>query len=474
MTGVLDRREHYCIIGAGSSGLVGARHLLATGIPVDIYEKTDEVGGNWNYGSASARVFRTTHLVSSKRMTEYPDFPMPDHFPHFPGHRQAQAYLRAYADHFQVVEHIRFNTSVERVVREADDTWLVTLDTGETLRYGGVIIANGHNWSPRWPSYPGQFDGELMHANDYRTSDVLRGRRVVVVGGGNSGCDIICEAAQVGELAVHSLRRGYHIVPKYLFGLPADVMQEIFMRARIPVALQRVVGGIWLKMFSHELWRFGYPRPDHKLWETHLVLNDPIVFHASHGDITPKPDIARFDGSDVVFTDGTSVRADLVVFATGYRLQMPFLDAAELDWSSDAGPGLYLNMFSPRHDNLFVLGLMQPSGGQWQLVDYQSRALAAFVWAQRNRPERAEWLRGLKRQPPPSLSGQISYVKSPRHTFEVEHTSYRRSLNRIIWKLTGKRTRALPPLRRRVGAVPGLPATVGPTPRAAEVPAGSA
>jgi cation diffusion facilitator CzcD-associated flavoprotein CzcO len=438
MNRIDDRRDRYCIIGAGSSGITGARHLLAHDIPVDVYERTDDVGGNWNYGSPSSRVFRSTHLVSSKRLTEYPDFPMPAGYPDFPSHWQAREYLRAYARHFGVTERTRFGVSVERVQRQADGSWLVGLDDGSRLAYGGLVIANGHNWSPRWPEYPGTFAGQVMHAADYRTSVALRSRRVVVVGGGNSGCDIACEAAQVAALAVHSVRRGYHIVPKYLFGYPSDLFLEVFLRLRVPLWLRRAVGATLLRAFSHNVSKYGYPRPDHRLWETHLVMNGQIAHFASHGALVPKPDIARFDGRDVLFSDGTSVTADVVVFATGYEIEIPFIDPGELEWV-DGHPNLYLNLFHPRYDNLFVLGLMQPTGGQWQLVHEQARAVAAFVSEARlgRRVRQLDRFRESKRGQPPDLGGGMTFVRSPRHLLELEHSTYRRRLRRIVRLLSG-------------------------------------
>ena len=177
---VVDRRDHYCVIGAGSSGLTGARHLTAQGIPVDVYEKAGDIGGNWNYGSPSSRVFHRTHLVSSKRLTQYPDFPMPADYPDFPSHWQAQQYLRAYARHFGIVERTRFQVSVEQVSREPDGAWLVRLHTGERYRYGGVVIANGHNWSSRRVSYPGEFSGTLIHSAD-RIYAMTEGHRAGVL-----------------------------------------------------------------------------------------------------------------------------------------------------------------------------------------------------------------------------------------------------------------------------------------------------
>jgi cation diffusion facilitator CzcD-associated flavoprotein CzcO len=437
----IDRGDTVCIIGAGSSGLAGAHRLLERGWPVEVIERTDHVGGNWKFGSPASRVFATTHLVSSKRMTEYPDYPMPERYPDFPSHVEAQDYIEAYARHFRLLEHIRFGTCVEQVRKAPDGRgWHVLLSDGNWHRYRALVVANGHNWLPRWPEYPGEFAGTLIHAADYRDAEVLRGKRVVVVGGGNSGCDIACDAAAVASTAVHSLRRGYHIMPKYVFGKPTDLWAETFVRARVPLAARRAVGNLLLKMFSHELWRYGYPKPDHRIWETHLVLNSQIAHHASHGRITAKPDIARFEGSDVVFRDGTRTAADVVVLATGYLTTLPFLGEQDVDWR-DGVPALYLNLFSPKHDDLFVLGLMQPSQGQWQLVDHQARAVAAYLGAAQHEPRRAERFRELVRGPAPHLGGSVRYVDSPRHAIELDHASYRRRMEQVIRQLGGQRRR---------------------------------
>ena len=433
--GAEDRSDTVCIIGAGSSGLAGAHRLMEQGFRVEVIERTDDVGGLWSFGSPASRVFATTHLVTSKRMTEFPDFPMPADYPDYPSHGQAEAYLRLYARYYGIWEHIQFGTSVTAVERSTDGRgWDVTVDDGTTRRYHAVIVANGHNWSPRWPDFPGEFAGILLHAAEYRDAEMLRGKRVVVVGGGNSGCDIVCDAATVGAQAVHSLRRGYHVIPKYVFGMPIDQWAERFARRRVPLNMRRAVGRMVLKASSQELWRYGYPRPDHRLWETHPVINTQLIHHVTHGRVTPKPDIARFEGQDVVFTDGSRVTADIVVLASGYRIELPFLASHDLEWNGHA-PRLYLNLFSPRHDDLFFLGLTQPSQGQWQLVDHQARVVAAYLRAQRERPDRAARLRARTAGPAPHLGGGVQYLRSPRHALELEHVSYRRRLDRILRQL---------------------------------------
>lgn len=212
----LDYANKYCIVGAGSSGLAAAKNLKAHQIPFDVIEAEDDVGGNWYYGKPHSSVYRSTHLISSKPLTEYTDFPMPAHYPDFPSHAQVWEYLRSYTKAFGLYDSIKFNTSVERI-EKAGDCWDVTLSNNETRRYRGVIIANGHNWDPKYPTYSGHFDGVVLHSAQYKTPEVLRDKRVLVVGAGNSGCDIAVESAQNAARTFHSVRRGYYYVPKYFF-----------------------------------------------------------------------------------------------------------------------------------------------------------------------------------------------------------------------------------------------------------------
>jgi cation diffusion facilitator CzcD-associated flavoprotein CzcO len=209
----------YCIIGAGPAGITAAKNLKALKIPFDVIERQDEVGGVWYYGKPHSAAYRSTHLNSSKTMSQFADYPMPRYLPDYPHHTQVLAYLRDYAHHFGLYEYIQFNTSVEHVERTANGEWDITVqregqsENSETRRYKGLIIANGHLWDPRYPNNPGPFNGLSLHSKDYKTPDVLRDKRVLVVGAGNSGCEIAVEAIQHASRVFLSLRRGYHIIP---------------------------------------------------------------------------------------------------------------------------------------------------------------------------------------------------------------------------------------------------------------------
>ena len=212
---VIDRSDRYCVIGAGSSGLAAAKNLRQQGIAVDVLERQDEIGGNWCYGKPDSSVYASTHSISSKRLMEYTDFPMPTHYPSFPHHTQIFEYLKSYAERFRLYDVIEFRTSIDRV-EPAGHCWQVLLSTSECRRYAGVVVANGHNWDPRWPEFPGQFNGQILHSAQYKTADVLRGKRVLVVGAGNSGCDIAVDAALHADKSFHSIRARLSLCPQVL------------------------------------------------------------------------------------------------------------------------------------------------------------------------------------------------------------------------------------------------------------------
>jgi cation diffusion facilitator CzcD-associated flavoprotein CzcO len=430
---LVDRSDRYCVIGAGSSGLAAAKNLRQQGIAVDVLERNDQLGGNWCYGQPNSSVYASTHTISSKRLTEFTDYRMPGHFPSFPHHSQIFEYLKAYAAHFGLYDAIEFQTSVDRVEPHGP-SWHVTLSTGQCRRYQGLVVANGHNWDPRWPDFPGRFDGPIMHSAEYKTPDVLRGRRVLIVGAGNTGCDLAVEAALHADKAFHSLRRGYHFIPKFLFGRPSDVVGEKLLRLKLPDWLRRFVVRKVLQFSVGDLRRYGLPAPDHDLFASHPIVNSQLPYYVAHGRITPKPNVAQLFGNRVRFEDETSEAIDLVIYATGYKISFPFLDRQFLNWRDDR-PSLYLNVFHPRYDNLFVIGLIQPDSGQFGLVDYQSRLVARFVAAARAGSPLAEQFRRAKADGADSPNRSNHYLDTPRNLLEVEHFSYRQRLERELTRL---------------------------------------
>jgi thioredoxin reductase len=426
---VTERTDTICVIGAGSSGLAAAKNLLEHGFAVEVFEREDDVGGNWNAKAENSRVYSSVHLISSKPFTQYPDFPMPDRFPDYPGHAEMHAYFRAYMHHFGLDEVIRFSTSVEHIEPvDGGQHWDVTVRTADgetrTTRFGGVVIANGHNWYPKMPTYPGTFTGEVLHSADYKDASVMEGKRVLIVGAGNTGCDLAVEAAQNAEHCFHSTRRGYWYAQKYLFGKPADQVYDLMLSMRLPKRVLQTMLERTIETITGDVTRFGMKQPDHRMLETHPIVNQQLVYYVGHGEITPTEDIDRFDGDTVVFTDGRQEQVDLVIYCTGYLVQFPFIDHEHLNWI-DGKPRLYRNVFHPTHDNLFVCGLIQPDSGQFKLVHWQGVAIAKQLAAAREGAPALEEFRRLRAEHAgEALGGGVQYKESTRHYFEINHYDY--------------------------------------------------
>ena len=356
---------------------------------------------------------------------------MPREYPDYPDHAQALQYLRSYARAFQLYESIEFGKSVTRAERVARGRWEVTLSDGETRLYSGLIVATGMQWEANLPDFPGRFEGEFMHSSRYKAPDIVRGKRVLIVGAGNSGCDIAVEASQHAARTFLSVRRGYHYLPKYIFGRPIDQVGEVSLKLRVPLFVRTALNQLLLRVVVGRPERFGLPRPDHKLFESHPIVNSQILPALGRGDICPKPDVQELRGREVLFRDGTTESVDLIIYATGYRVAFPFLARAHLNWTANR-PDLYLHVFHPEYDDLFVVGMIQPDSGVWWLMDLQARAVAQYIRALERNPAAADRLRTLKRSPRPDLGNGIRYLETERHHFEVEHFSYQRRLNKLI------------------------------------------
>ena len=260
----------------------------------------------------------------------------------------------------------------------------------------------------------------------------LADKRVLVIGAGNSGVDIACDAAQVAERAVISMRRGYHFIPKHLFGLPAD---EFAARGpAMPMWLeQRVFGGL-LGLLHGDLTRLGLPKPDHRLFETHPIMNTQLLHYLAHGDLEARPDVERFGGPTVHFVDGRSEAFDVVLCATGYRWAIPYVDPKRFTWSGGR-PDLYLNVFSREDTSLYAVGYLETNGGAYKVFDGMADLVARAIEARAARSPAAAKLDRLAAEHRPDLSGGIRFVGSDRHATYVEVSTYRRHMAQLRRKL---------------------------------------
>ena len=360
------------LIGAGPVGLGMAKALVAHKIPYEQLEADDQLGGNWYHG-----VYETVHIISSRKTTEYADYPMPANYPDFPSRQQMLDYLRDYAEKFQLCRQIQFNTKVVMALPLADGRWELELESGEKRIYKGLIVCNGHHWDRRFPKYPGTFEGEYIHSKDYRSPAQLSGKRVLVIGGGNSACDIAAEAARVGTMACISLRRGYWFLPKTLFGIPSAELVKPWM----PVWAQRAVLKVLLRVAIGKYADYGLPEPDHKIFEAHPTINSELLYYVKQGRIRPRPDIARFEGKTVHFVDETSEEFDMVVCATGYHVSFPFLPPGLVPVKGSTAQ-LYGGCVLAEFKNFYIIGTSQLRYGFGPVVTPGVDLIADMMLAQ--------------------------------------------------------------------------------------------
>ncbi len=410
-----------CLIGAGSSGIATAKVLHSRGIPFDCHESSDKVGGNWRFqnknGMSSA--YRSLHINTSRDRMQYSDYPMPKSYPDFPHHSQIAKYFDDYVDHFGFRDKIRFESSVKSCRLREDGMWNVETERGEKIEYGALAVANGHHWDPRGPEppFPGTFAGKVMHSHHYEDNAPFVGKKVLVLGMGNSAMEFAVVTSLVSERRFLAARRGAHVVPKYLFGKPLD---QFVNNPRLPFWIRQRILAAMLRISVGKMENYGLPKPDHRIAEAHPTISDSILSKITHGDITIKPNIAELMGDKVKFTDGSIETMDAIIYCTGYKVTFPFFDPEFLSAPDNDLP-LFRRVFKPGIPNLFFIGLLQPLGAIMPLAEAQSEWIADYLEGKYALPSPSDMKEDMDREREQMFN---RYVKSKRHTMQVDFDDY--------------------------------------------------
>jgi hypothetical protein len=420
------------VIGAGSSGIAAAKALHERGIPFDCYEKSDQVGGNWVFGNRNgmSSAYRSLHINTSRERMEFADFPMPKSYPDFPHHTHIAQYFNDYVDRFGVRDRIVFDTGVERARRGDDGVWTIALDNGDTHSYDALLVANGHHWDARWPdpAFPGEFNGEQVHAHYYVDNEDFRDKNVLVVGIGNSAMDIAVESSFVARNTYLSSRRGAYILPKYLFGRPLDQIGVNALTGRLPWGFRQAILSAMYRLGVGKVQDYGLPEPDHKLGDAHPTISADFLNRIAHGEMAWKPNIASLDGDRVRFEDGSAEQVDIIVYCTGYKVTFPFLDEDFLSAPDNDLP-LFRRVFKPGIDNLAFIGLLQPLGAIMPLAEAQGRWLASYLRGEYRLPALAEMEEDMRVERERMFR---RYVASKRHTMQVDFDNYLYELSKEL------------------------------------------
>lgn len=422
-----------CIIGAGPSGFSTAKALKENGIPFDCFEMSDQIGGVWNFKNANgvSACYQSLHIDTSKFRMAFEDFPIPDEFPDYPHHAQIFQYFNDYLDHFGLRDMITFNTKVESARQEGEaknGQWAITLSTGETRHYDRLIVANGHHWDQHAPDFPGHFDGPHFHSHKYvdpfEPVD-MRGKRILVVGMGNSALDIASELSQkpIAEQLFIVARRGVWVFPKYIKG---EVPDKGVKPAWMPDWLARIVMKKVILNAVGPMSGYGLPEPDHHPMDQHPSVSGEFLTRVGTGDVTVKPGIKELKGDAVVFEDGTEEKIDAIIYATGYNLTFPFFEDDTVQVVENHLP-LFKRIFKPDTPGLYFMGLAQPLPTLVNFAEQQARWVVDHIKGDYVLPPRDEMERIIAADDEKATG---HFYKSRRHTMQVNFDDYCRDIKK--------------------------------------------
>jgi cation diffusion facilitator CzcD-associated flavoprotein CzcO len=393
-----------CVVGAGPAGLVATKTLAGAGLEVDCFELSPVIGGHWAIDNPNGRsaAYRSLETNTTLRMSRFSDYEMPADWPDFPGHALVREWFEAYVDHFGFRDRIALKSEVVSARPLAPAGWQVSVRGSDGVvseqRYDALLACSGSYWAPRMPRIPGEFEGEVLHAQRYRDPDTpvaMRGRRVIVIGIGNTGCELACEIAAAGAEAVFlSARSGTWMIPKRIGGRaavasvpmmhPGDpVLPPLRALPRAPREwlFGRIAARRFRKMFGERMRRFaarGLPTPPANPQDKRATICDPILDCLERGAVIARPGTLRFEGKEVVWNDGTRERADVVLCATGYHLRYPYLSDDVVDTRGD-DLTLFLGTMHPRRHDLFVVGVSRPTGAFWPIAELHAQLAAALL-----------------------------------------------------------------------------------------------
>lgn len=432
--------KHYAVIGAGAGGLCAAKNLLAKGIEATIFEIGSKIGGLWVYENDSGRspAYRSLHINSEARVSSYIDFPFPPDTPLYPDTTQMERYFNEYADHFDLRRRIRFNSEVAALAPEQDGRVRVTLKNGKSEVFDGVVVASGHQSIPRDPPQIAGFTGEYIHSHAYRVPEPYTGKRVLVIGPGNSGVDIAADICTVTQMTYLAARSPVLIMPRLMFGVPQSRILVKVEKRWLPWRLRVRLRTLLTRIFHGRMEQWGFRTPTGR---THPISHPTLISHIAWERIKAKPGIERIEGKTVHFVDGSSAEVDCIIGATGYETDLPFLPQGT-NPVRERHIELYNRIVNPQFPGVYFVGFFDASGGSnIRMMDDQSEYVAAIASGELKLPSGEEMTRRIA----DDIAYQAEqYPGSPRYALELDPVRYRKNLARDYANSGIRRTPPVP------------------------------
>lgn len=427
------------VLGAGACGICAAKYLLETGFDVTVYEIGGQIGGMWCYMNDSGRssAYRTLHINTSRGVTRFSDFDFDDVTQVFPDHADMHRYLVAYAEHFGVAPCIRFHSRVTQV-RPAFDPetesprWEVEVATGAVEAFDAVIVASGHLSKPLEISQLKAFTGEYLHAHDYKAPEPFVGKRICVVGVGNTACDVASDVCVTSPQCVLVARSGVLILPKLMFGRAFTDITARIQRPWIPRKLRRRITRFLTWLAHGDLTRLGFKRPDVL---SHITSNATVVTDIAYRRIEVKTGIDAIEGRSIRFVDGTRGEFDVVIAATGYEIDLDFIPKNVLE-VVDNRLDLYMRMVPPGWPGLYFMGFFNTDTALNMVFEHQARWIREILLDNARLPGVPEMREAIAER---SAWYASQYRHSPRHSIEEEHVRYLGDLKTTLKSMVKRR-----------------------------------
>ena len=330
------------VIGAGWSGLVACKYMKEEGLSVVSIEKRDNIGGVWRYSDDPSvpTVMKSTRCTSSSTVTEMSDFPMPEDMGTFPRHTDIIKYLHSYADHFGLMPHIQLNTEASNVEKKGD-TWYAKCSNGTVYSSRYLVVAAGvlqQTNRELEDSVLKDYTGKIYHGSEIKSPlEEHRGQRLLVVGGGETASDICTEWRDLVAVTYWSIPRGQHFFRKYAKVVPWGKPQALDkassrMMKNIAPYHRGKPGLSWVCKWTSNGSLLAYQghgipewKNDSKFFHFFFNKSGKVLDLVDYKRLVPKGGIVECKGKEVTFVDGTTKEFDLVITATGYKVQYPYL-----------------------------------------------------------------------------------------------------------------------------------------------------
>lgn len=423
------------VIGAGASGLCAAKYMLEAGLDVTVFEIGTKLGGLWCYMNDSGRssTYRTLHINTAKNVTNFSDFLFKDEVQRFPSHEDMYEYLKDYSDHFGVTERIRFKSEVKELkplfdpAKAEEPKWEITLVDGETFVFDEVCVATGHLTKPiHVPMFQDDFKGTYLHSHDYKEPEPFVGKKICVVGIGNSAVDVASDVCVTSKRCVLVARSGVWIAPKMIFGVAFTDLTDWFMKPWFPHKLrQKLVQFLIWCVHGHPE-KLGLPPVKERV---HATSSGTVVNDIAYNRIEVKHGIDRVEGKTIHFNDGTSDDFDVIIAATGYLIDLPFLPEGMVPHENNR-IRLWQRVMSPDWPGLNFIGMMNvvANSNLWG-YEHQTRWLREFILGNAVRPSKEKMWQDIEAK---DAFIAKEFKGTIRHTIEEEPPMYFPELDKSL------------------------------------------